>query len=186
MIERQRLFKGASSVLGKRRRDTEAQPKDQELRRDLNLLEECPDFDSITWKNAVDQSLIEHENIKSIHNSKKKCITGLIALIKYIQITERGASVILKDTSGEINGAIHQAVVGNSTLITHLCQGSVLELQNISVFRPSQSVCCLNVTLKSIKSIFINGNRIINRQNPSMSLNIFKHFRTIRNSLYRS
>ncbi|CAN4088738.1 unnamed protein product [Withania somnifera] len=65
-----------------------------------------------------------------------------------------GMMVTLKDPTGSIGASIHHKVLSESQHGKDICMGSVLILQKVAVFRPSNSVYYLNITLGNLTKVF--------------------------------
>lgn len=79
---------------------------------------------------------------------------------------------LLKDPSGEIRGVIHQSVLEKDEFKDTLVPGSVMELANICIFKPTKARACLNITLSNVVSLVtIDGQRILLEQKEKQKMN---------------
>ncbi|KAF9936326.1 hypothetical protein BGZ65_002535 [Modicella reniformis] len=115
-----------------------------------------PDYKPSTlrlWKGTaqiIEHSISDIENSKELHRGK---VPNLIVMIKEIVFSEIDAAVTLLDPSGEMRGTVHRTVLeqykDNEVRI-----GTVLVLQNVSVFSPRTASHYLIITLRNIAAIF--------------------------------
>lgn len=87
-------------------------------------------------------------------------IPRLVVLIKELGPVNPDSAAKFKDPSGEIRGVIHQNAFESDTVGPLLVPGSILELVDLSVIKPTKQTRHLNVTLQNINSVYLaNGER---------------------------
>ncbi|GJT05929.1 hypothetical protein Tco_0840391 [Tanacetum coccineum] len=94
------------------------------------------------------------EDIKNfLKNGKLKQV---VAIIKSCTPNAFGdLTVIVKDLSGKISGAIHHKVINEEGYGKDIIVGSALILANVLVFSPGPSMCYLNITMKNVVKVFL-------------------------------
>ncbi|KAI8810551.1 hypothetical protein BJ742DRAFT_182276 [Cladochytrium replicatum] len=87
-------------------------------------------------------------------DSKISRMIVMIVEIKHSDVLS-DAGAVFNDPTGEMPGTIHSSVF--ERFAEALNPGSVLELQQISVFKPSARSRYLNVTIGNVRSVFPAG-----------------------------
>ncbi|GKD44595.1 hypothetical protein Tco_1269240, partial [Tanacetum coccineum] len=88
-----------------------------------------------------------------LKNGKLKQV---VAIIKSCTPNAFGdLTVIVKDLSGKISGAIHHKVINEEGYGKDIIVGSALILANVLVFSPGPSMCYLNITMKNVVKVFL-------------------------------
>ncbi|KAL5037995.1 mRNA-decapping enzyme subunit 2 [Batrachochytrium dendrobatidis] len=117
------------------------------------------DFISTAWMN-MRQVFPEYDSklhgiaaaLSGKHASEDSKINQLVVLIREVDKSDLDAGALFKDPSGEIRGTIHRDVF--ETFPDALVPGAVLELNSVSIFKPTRRSRYLNVTIANIGSVF--------------------------------
>ncbi|KAK3808302.1 MAG: hypothetical protein J3Q66DRAFT_354479 [Benniella sp.] len=115
-----------------------------------------PDYKPSTlqrWKGTapmIKYSISDIERSKELHRGK---VPNLVAMIKDVVLSEIDAAVTLLDPSGEMRGTVHRTVL-EQYKNNEIRIGTVLALQNVSVFSPRTASHYLIITLRNIAGIF--------------------------------
>ncbi|KAJ3045473.1 hypothetical protein HDV00_009126 [Rhizophlyctis rosea] len=116
------------------------------------------DFESVAWVNAsrclgADDALADIQGLQSVLDMESMGKTGrLVVIIKELKQTDLDAGASFKDASASIRGVIHRKVF--EELADVVVPGAVLELKNVTLFKPSHTARYLNILLSNIVSIF--------------------------------
>ncbi|KAI8360369.1 hypothetical protein B0O80DRAFT_202774 [Mortierella sp. GBAus27b] len=115
-----------------------------------------PDYRPSTllrWKGThpmIKYSISDIERTMELHHGK---FPNLVAMIKELVPSEIDAAVTLLDPSGEMRGTIHKTVL-EQYKNNEIRIGTVLALQNVSVFSPRTASHYLIITLRNIGALF--------------------------------
>ncbi|KAJ3087844.1 hypothetical protein HK102_010167 [Quaeritorhiza haematococci] len=112
------------------------------------MLQTLPDYNETTRIASIALAKLEEK------------VERLVVLVKDLKQSDVDASLTLKDPTGEIRAIMHQKVFDDFP--DSIVMGAVLELKEVSMFRPTPRSLYLNVTSSNIMSIFpANGGPII-------------------------
>ena len=125
-------------------------------------VDEDPDFNSGPWVRAVEYMKPEENclmigyfaNVKKF--IKKGKLDKVVAIIKSCTPNVLGdLTVTMKDVSGLMSGTIHHKVLNDERFEKKMVVGTVLILNNVSVFSPKQSGNhYLNITIRNVVKVF--------------------------------
>ncbi|KAG0306093.1 hypothetical protein BGZ98_003000 [Dissophora globulifera] len=98
----------------------------------------------------IELSLSDIESRQELHRGK---IPKLVVMVKEVVFSEIDAAVTLMDPSGEMRGTIHKTVL-EKYKNNEIRIGTVLALENVSVFSPTAMSHYLIITIRNIDRIF--------------------------------
>ncbi len=104
--------------------------------------------------------------IKSIYASP--CLQKwkrLLVLLKEIKSPEIDCLATFQDPTGTIQGILHKSLL-ESELAEHLSPGSVLLLENISIFKPTKVSRYLNLHLNHVICLYTEQGKKVSVQQP--------------------
>ncbi|XVE63971.1 hypothetical protein DITRI_Ditri07aG0063600 [Diplodiscus trichospermus] len=95
-------------------------------------------------------------------------VAQVVAIIKFCTPNGLGdLMVTLKDPTGTIDATIHRKVLVEGGFGKDISIGTVLILQKVSIFSPSRSVHCLNITLSNVVKAISSDGESLSQKNPA-------------------
>nr|GEX70558.1 hypothetical protein [Tanacetum cinerariifolium] len=118
------------------------------------------DFNSEAWFSATNYVIATGGTVTGclgdINNFlKKEKLEQVVAIVKSCSSNVLGdLNVIMKDLSGTIPGTVHHKVIGDGGYGKYITVRAAMILANVSVFTPKQSEHYLNITKRSVVTVF--------------------------------
>ncbi|KAH6584636.1 hypothetical protein BASA60_000896 [Batrachochytrium salamandrivorans] len=143
--------------------DTPSQRQGKRVRAHAESSAYDQDFHTMAWLNmrrVFTQYDAQTDGISAVLLTKNANVDSkiqlLVVLIHEIDKQDADAGALFKDPTGEIRGTIHRDVF--EAFPDVLTPGAVLELNSVSIFKPTRRSKYLNVTVANIGSVFtFNG-----------------------------
>ncbi|KAL3894882.1 MAG: hypothetical protein SGCHY_005015 [Lobulomycetales sp.] len=107
----------------------------------------------VRWQDAFDSLQEQEDNVTPVADIKQRhSLRQMLLLVKDLkQPNETDCGLVLADLSGEIDAFMQKSLVDEYPCLT---PGCVLDLVNVSLFRPTEKTAYINVHRRSLNSIF--------------------------------